>query len=598
MLKFNFDSGVFNGGLNLNDDTSLLKNNQLADCQNIIYNEQGYPEKRPPVFTLKNQEGKSWNLKTGKNIENIFTYKKRSGIEYLIAYSDKKVYYSTNLNDWTALNSSFDFTDKVRFCVFCDNLIIFNGIDDVYYWDGDMDQMEKIGAPVLSDSGSGTTVTNGIHKCKITYEDNGGGIYWHGVNSSINITNNHEITISNIPLCSEKMATGTRKIWITTAGTDNYYLFETLTDDTITTTTFNIDDTTLSSRQNFTDYISGKSVYNVQVPKCKFFEVFEGRLHGVHAATAPSEWYWSEINSFEDFPLLNVNAIDIDSGDYITGIKHFKNANQLIIFKLKSKYIGYSVSDTYAYKPASKIGCSFPDSIQELSIADEYGERATLIYANNDGIWEWNGNTDRLVSTQPNGSSIQKIWTQAKQREQEFKKHIITTTSDFENGIVSDINNYFIAENNNLTYENLFDWKETDIYFTSGFACWCFNPVDKKIYAMADGASGAYPMKRLSFNTTTRKWEDEGQVIFSGIFYPIKMEYDSVTGRIYVICANGKIYRTNTSITDWDGFKTFDVNNLDGERTMTIVIGKYFRYTTQYYYFISPYNTTISVTPT
>lgn len=579
MQKFEFDSGVINGGLNNTDDDSLIQKNQMADCQNIILDEKGFPEKREGIFT-----DATWNFdltEGGATVyaENFYSYEKRSGAKYKICYGGTDVKYSQNNVDWTSLGVVFSTTHKMRFITFCDKLIMFNGVDEPYYWDGSMTAASKIGAPVLTDAGSGSTVTDGIHRFKVTYEvDN--IIYDYNVYGEITVAGNNDVNVTGIPLGSEDADTLTRRLWVTKAADYSEYYLATgaVLGDTATTATFNVADATLGTGgyTAYTTYLATKvkAVSNV-LPQARFAEVYENRLFFAHDESAPSTYYWSEPNSFEDFPLENVESVDLDDGEYVTGIKKFDSAGQLLIWKKSRMYGIYESGGFYLNKPLSKVGCTFSESIQEFNIKDEYGERGSMLFANKDGIWEWTGSTNRIISDQPNGNSIQKLWKTVRQREMEYKKNIKTTSADFiDVDGASAVNNWFEKDENQIRFKNIFEWTATANQEAYSASCW--DSVNKRIWVAIDSGLGTGKVAYYSWNTATNSWGTVnytvgniggGEATYGNT---VKMEYDTTTDKIYGITSGGYIWRTQNGShaspysQDVASSKTFTITGASG----------------------------------
>ena len=592
MRKFEFDSGVLSGGLNNTDDDSLIEKNQIADGQNFVYDNAGLPEKRPPIVsqtTANSVASTDWatGIEEGSPTpatvftEELYSYKKSTGAEFLIAFAGTTVKYTTDLSTWTSLNPSgvaFNTTQKMRFCTYKDKLIMSNGIDNVYYWDGSMAHAEKIGAPYLEASESGTTVTDGVHKFKFTYEI-GTGIYEYGVTSELD-SDGKDIEISNIPLGADDLDTTKRKIWVTKAGGSTYYLLDnSALSATATTATFDVADATIDS-ETWTEYATyvGTLTGSVTraVPKCRFFSVFENTLFGAHSLDAPSTVFWSYPNSFEDFKGTAYQGIDADDGDYITGMIVYKANNRLLVAKKKALYGIFATSESYAYASLSGVGCTFADSLKEFHIADEYGERDVIMFANHDGVWEWNGGTTRQTSDQPGKSSIQAMWGTVKQREVSFNKDIKTSQGELENGLISAStnypNNYTVIDGAAIKLKNVFSWNADAAVFT-GARAFAWDSENSRLYFLADGGSGAQHLYYTTWDTANNKWAARTRAITSATVYDArKMEYDPTTKRLYVIGASifgdnttGRINRTNAAKTAWEADeKTIDMTSMKG----------------------------------
>lgn len=587
MRKFVYESGRLNGGLNNKRDEVDILNNQLSDVQNIVFDAKNNPEKRPPIFT-NTATGQQW--KTGitegsptpaaVSVETAYTYRKNTGAKYFIVFAGTEVRYSTNLKTWVSLNPtgvSFSTTNKMRFETFKDKLIMCNGSDDVYYWDGAMSSAIKIGAPYLATTGSGTTVDNGVHKVLVTYEAaSGTPAYKYGVFNSIVVTGNDDFTITNIPDGPIDRKANSRKVWITAANGSTYYLWNNdYIADTVTSITFNIADSTLTG-SGWATYTDGNFT-SVKVPPARFPAVYENTLFLAHGNATPSEYYWSEAGSFEDFPTANMAAINADDGDYITGLKTYKAANQLLAWKRTGLYGIFPASDTYIPKSLSTIGCTFADSIYEFHIADEFGERDTMVYGNPDGIWEYAGSAVRSVSEQPSGSSIQKAWEETKQREMQFQKNIIASQANWGDAAFptnsSAVNNFGAVVSGALTITDVFDFKDSNI--SRDLQAWCWCSKDKAIYAVVNNGTQGDAYK-YTWNSALLRWDETDLTTGTIVAHnTVKMKYDSNTDRIYAITADGYIYRSTITRTTNDFFadvKTYTTDSQAGGTTNISVV--------------------------
>ena len=125
MRHFSYNSGNLNGGMNNKKDDLSIAKNQLVEVQNIIFDDNGNPQKRPGIFSSTGT-GEEW--KTGitegsptavaKSTENLYTHKDSAGNKYLVAFAGTTVKYSTNFVDWTDIKTDFNTAYKVRFASF------------------------------------------------------------------------------------------------------------------------------------------------------------------------------------------------------------------------------------------------------------------------------------------------------------------------------------------------------------------------------------------------------------------------------------------------------------------------------------------------
>jgi hypothetical protein len=590
MRKFTFPSGKLNGGLYNKDDDTIISKNQLSDCQNVIYDKQGFSEKRDSAFTSA-AAGSEWRTGEDKIGKKIYTYVKRDNSRYFIVQTGTKVMCSTDLISWTSLNpASVDFNENyvMAFVTFADRLIFSNGFDSMYFWDGSMTSAAPVGSAVLT-LGSTGSVDNGVHKVKITFEDDAGVIYAYDVVSEITVTGTKKIEMT-IPVSPDNAKVDSRKIWVTAAGGTTYYsALNTLYQaDSTNTFSFNLGDTALAGFQAYSAYISGKSVLSITPPKARFLEIYDNQLFYAHTTDGPSEVGWSEPMDPENFYPANIDAISTDDGEYITGIKLFKSMNQLLVFKKSTVYVEYLRGDTYTHRTISQQGCSFSGSIQEFYVDDKNGARSTVIWANRDGLWEWDGSNPRKAS-----EPVDTMFSRIKQREYIYDKATKTTTADFTASGINDVipksisypNNFMDIGVNDIEIKNVFNFTITGI--TDDVSNFIWEPVTKRMYAIWND-SNTYKLVYYTWDSAASAWTTKtvmtatGLGVTTGTFY--KMVYDSINDKFYAMfntsagASYGYIQRTGSGNTDWAGGSiSIDLTNIaTGSAEMCIHAGKLF----------------------
>ena len=585
MQEFSYPSGPLNGGLENKFDDTLIQQNQWADAQNIILDNKNIPQKREALFS-QTAPGAEW--KTGMVdgdsapafASTLYKYQKRTGAQYAIAFAAGKISYSQDLHAWTDITPAgvvFSTALKMNFTTFQDMLIASNGSDKPYYWDGSLPKMQLIGAPVLTASTSGSTVDTGTHTFFETYEGSDTNIYyWQDITPSID-SSGKDILISNIPLGSQyNFASGKRMLWVSAANSvTEFYLFGNASlSDTATTATLSVADSTITTWEKYNaTYLAGKSPIvpaNVAPPAARFPSVFKNTLFLGCTAGGPSEVVWSEQGSFEIYPGANADDANVDDGEFITGLKTFKAANQLLVWKKTSMYGLFEASDTFLMQPISQVGCTFSDSIQEANIHDEYGERSTMFFANNDGVWEWSGSTNRLVSHHPTGSSIQALWENVRQREVDFMKDAKATQGELNHNSASGSdwpNNWAAAEAAGVVdIQNVFQWSDTTGISDDSITAMCWDATNKKLWVARNGTQEYGDIGYYTWDATLKQWHAITLIISTVIGYgdTTKMEFDPVTNRLYGITKNGQIWRTNAGATASGDLKGYDVSSLIG----------------------------------
>jgi len=581
MRNFSYNSGNLNGGMNNKKDDIDIARNQLAEVQNVIFDDNNNPQKRPGIFssTATGEEWKTGITETAavKSSENLYTHKDSAGNKYLVAFAGTTVKYTTNLVDWTDIKTDFNTAYKVRFASFKDKLIMTNGYDDVFTWDGT--NLLQANGFVTADGAAGN-VTDGVHLLKITYKYDSKNYAYDAVISHT-AAGSKTLVLTKLPIPPAYGVDITRKVWMTEAGGSVYYLAATITDPSLTTATIDMTDATLTG-EGSTAYTALSPVpESVKPPKCRYVAVADNRLFLSHSFDADSEVYWSEAGGLE-FPGQNVQGLDVNDGRQITGMITFKANNRVMVWKQKGMWAGASTSDSYTFSQVSSVGCDFPDSIQEFNIADEYGERDTILWGNREGVWEWGGSTSRKISDQPNGSSIQKTWELSKQRDVIFQKNAITTdagfnTGDYEGIGVDALNNWAQTDTgaNRMNIKNIMTWNDTTGIkpeSTNVITAMCWDVTNKKIYT-AEFINSALGNTIYEYTWTgtgdTKAWVKNttplvGNSNFGYSSVVTKMQYDATTDRIYCLVQSGSdvgvLIRTTAGITAWDEATLKSVN--------------------------------------
>ncbi len=120
----------FTGGLNLSTSPDYIADNEVQDCQNVLFDEEiGVVVKRKGYSVIS-------TLPENLPIVRYYIYKKSDLSEYhIVQLSNGKVYYSQNLQNWTFL-VSLTAVYPADFITFENYLWITNKYDRVMMWDG------------------------------------------------------------------------------------------------------------------------------------------------------------------------------------------------------------------------------------------------------------------------------------------------------------------------------------------------------------------------------------------------------------------------------------------------------------------------------
>jgi len=120
----------FSAGLNLAVSPEYLSDNEVQDCQNVLFDEVvGAVVKRKGTEVIS-------TLSEDLPIVSSYLYRKVDGSEYhIIQLNNGKIYYSIDLSTWTLLDS-LSVVYPADFIMFEDMLWITNKQDNVRIWDG------------------------------------------------------------------------------------------------------------------------------------------------------------------------------------------------------------------------------------------------------------------------------------------------------------------------------------------------------------------------------------------------------------------------------------------------------------------------------
>ena len=118
----------FSGGLNMALQPELIADNEVQDCFNVLFDEEvGY------VVPCKG----SVKVVEFGNVKSLYTYRKSSGKQYLIAVDDSGKVYANDSLDSSSWNLLFQGSPVTyNFETFEDVLWITNGCDKIRVWNG------------------------------------------------------------------------------------------------------------------------------------------------------------------------------------------------------------------------------------------------------------------------------------------------------------------------------------------------------------------------------------------------------------------------------------------------------------------------------
>jgi len=314
-MKYTYEIPVFDGGLNTKNNPSSLPPNQSPDLLNVIFDDYG------AVATRLGQAILNTAAIGSAAVDGLKSYKKDSLTSYLVAACNASIHYAsgTTFVSIPSAQSIFTAGVNVNFMTVKDMLLVTNGYQKPYKWDGTYFTQFGVSAPVVA----ATAVT--------TNSGNLNGTYYYvitGVNSNLAESDYGPVS-SAFTAVSNQLTVGNLPVWPTSAGVNYNYLYRTTAlasgvyykvtaiTNGVTSIVDNVADSSLVT-QPPTD--------NGVMPKCKFTTQYQGRIFAAGDPSYPMRIYFSEADLPETWP--DVNYLDINAGDGypITGLELFSNS--------------------------------------------------------------------------------------------------------------------------------------------------------------------------------------------------------------------------------------------------------------------------------
>lgn len=156
----------FPRGLNQLTSPTALKDNELAEAQNVMYTENGVLEKRPGSINTANPRGSSTKILALKGVYSV------GGDDYLLRISDDGIVqrYSFSSDTWIDIAGSPTFSAYRTLILQANDYVYFlNSSDLITKWDGTnwitfTSLSNPSTAPTLTKQGSGTGTTTYFYK--------------------------------------------------------------------------------------------------------------------------------------------------------------------------------------------------------------------------------------------------------------------------------------------------------------------------------------------------------------------------------------------------------------------------------------------------
>jgi hypothetical protein len=395
----------FEGGLNTQVSSWLIKENQSTTAQNIRFNKTyGAIANRNAML--------SYGDCGSSAITSMHRYYNSSGTQALLTTGSTNMYVGNdNAGTFTTIEESLTDGKRWTWVTYQDVAIGCNGYDNNIKYDGKTTTTAntdgartanaltaELGAP-FAELDTGTDLdASSWYQYKVAFYD--GSTYSYSTAKSNPILTGssvHNIALTDIPLGPS--GTTHRYIYRTLGNASKaaveadttYYLVGTLSDNSTTTFADDVDDTTAAgdSPPTWSTVSAGN---DATPPTGKFCIIHDERLFVAGNTTNASYLYWSDEYNPDYFSLTDYEAIREDDGDEITFIRTLLGI--LIVGKENTiqKFYTDSTNDVnwYASDPMSFTGCPAPYSVSNSPLG--------ILYLGRKGIYRFTGHASKLIS--------------------------------------------------------------------------------------------------------------------------------------------------------------------------------------------------------
>lgn len=127
------ENGVlqFNGGLNTKVSENLVPANQSIIAENVLFDETLGFKSRSGITAIS-----SYPV-SGVTCQKIWSLEKSNGEKYFVGSFESSLYYTVTLMEWTLIRSGLSWQlNPIHAAVYQDKLWFTNGINDLFYFDG------------------------------------------------------------------------------------------------------------------------------------------------------------------------------------------------------------------------------------------------------------------------------------------------------------------------------------------------------------------------------------------------------------------------------------------------------------------------------
>ena len=359
-------------GQNSKIESLDLKKKWVEKAQNCRFEkEPGSLDKREPLYHLN-------TTSIGANpMVGLYRYYNSDGLAIWVGINGSTAYSITDAGVKTSIRTSLTDGKRCSFVTYRDNLIVSNGYDDMWTWDGDTTNNVtwELGSckALLADTGAGLEFSSD-YSYRITFDEDvlTNGATSNTVTTAAGISN---INLSEIPL--GPTGTTDRKIYRTKKDGTSYFLIGYLGDNTTTTFADTITDAAIDANSTaLTHGTIGDAYPSVtdDMPKGSYINTHRERFFITRDPSNTNKIYYSNPylpHYIQQTVNLDYMEISPEDGDEIMGIPI--QLGEMICIKknsirkihVTSAISGADPATWYADDPIVWLGCPAPWSITQ-----------------------------------------------------------------------------------------------------------------------------------------------------------------------------------------------------------------------------------------
>lgn len=308
-------------GMNSKVEDLDLKTKWVELAQNCRFEaEPGALDKRGPLYSLNTTTLDS------EPMVGLYRYYTSSGLAAWVGICGTSAYHITDAGVKTEIRANLTDGKRCSFETYRDRLIVSNGFDAMWVWDGDTtnDVTWELGAckGVLASSGTALEASSD-YSYKITFDEDAmvTGAVSNTVTTSSGTTN---IELTHVPL--GPVGTTDRKIYRTKADGSVYYLIGYIGDNTTEAWTDTITDAQIDANSDaLTHGTIGDAFPSVtdELPKGSILKIHRERLFVSGDPSNPNKIYYGRVylpHYIQQTTNLDYMEISPEDGDEIMGI--------------------------------------------------------------------------------------------------------------------------------------------------------------------------------------------------------------------------------------------------------------------------------------